>query len=292
MSALPPRLTAMPAPSPAPPRGPLRLISDLHLGHDVSTVKTVESLRPLIAGAGTVVFNGDTHQERGRAFREKSDRMLQELRHLCAEEKVETVFLKGNHDPGAPGPDLLDLAGGRVVVIHGDILLPLISPWSVQVREFRPVLERIHAEYDHQARRSLETRLEILHRCRAALPPSETRQGGRSFKDRAALFLREIWPPRRPWEVLKVWTRLPGMASDFVEEFRPAAEVMVFGHTHRPRVWRRRGRLLVNTGAFVTFSRPLMVEMESETLSVHRLEDQNGSWRKAGIVTRRVLKSA
>jgi hypothetical protein len=39
---------------------PIRILSDLHLGHRVSRIASAESLRPLIAGAGTVIFNGDT----------------------------------------------------------------------------------------------------------------------------------------------------------------------------------------------------------------------------------------
>ena len=39
---------------------PVRVLSDLHLGHKVSRIDHVSALRPLIAGAGTVIFNGDT----------------------------------------------------------------------------------------------------------------------------------------------------------------------------------------------------------------------------------------
>ena len=34
---------------------PIRILSDLHLGHRVSRITSIESLRPLIAGAATVV---------------------------------------------------------------------------------------------------------------------------------------------------------------------------------------------------------------------------------------------
>ena len=42
---------------------PVRILSDLHLGHQVSRIARVSALRPLVAGAGTVIFNGDTWQE-------------------------------------------------------------------------------------------------------------------------------------------------------------------------------------------------------------------------------------
>lgn len=269
--------------------GPVRILSDLHLGHDMSTVRNVESLRPLIAGAARVIFNGDTFQERGTAFRERSLVKLGELQNLCREEGVEAVFLRGNHDPAAWDLELVDLEEGRVTVTHGDVWLRLISPWSRQIREMRPVLEAIHAEYPDPAGLDLAKRFEILRRCREALPPSETRQSGHSFRERASLFFREIWPPRRPWEVLKVYAQLPGMASEFAETFRPACQVLVFGHTHRARVWHRGGRLLVNTGAFVTFADPLMVEIDDGILTAWRLEERGGWWQKTRAAATRKL---
>ena len=82
---------------------PIRILSDLHLGHRVSRIESSESLRPLIAGAGTVIFNGDTWQELARLFFERSAEMLKDLKRICAEEGAEPLFLPGNHDPGWPG---------------------------------------------------------------------------------------------------------------------------------------------------------------------------------------------
>ena len=68
---------------------PVRILSDLHLGHKISRIESVSALRPLIAGAGTIVFNGDTWQELALPFRERSEVMLDELKGLCAEEGAE-----------------------------------------------------------------------------------------------------------------------------------------------------------------------------------------------------------
>ena len=263
-----------------PVEGSVRILSDLHLGHDMSTIKDVSSLRPLIAGSARVIFNGDTFQERAEAFRERSSQMLQELKQLCIQEGAEAVFLRGNHDPTAWPLEMVDMPEAGLTLTHGDVWLRLISPWSVNMREFQPALEAIHAEYDASARLDLLTRFEILHRCRLALPPSETRQSSQSAAARAALFCRELWPPRRPWEVLKVYAQLPRLALQFVREFRPLARVLVFGHTHRAHVWRRDGRLLINTGAFVTFADPAMVEISNGLLTAWRLLERGGGWHK------------
>ena len=273
-----------------PVAGPVRILSDLHLGHDMSTVRTVASLRPLIAGAGRVIFNGDTLQERAGAFRERSAGMVAELREMCREEGVEAVFLRGNHDPTAWPLEMVDLPDDKVTITHGDVWLRLISPWSVRMREYRPVLEAIHAEYDAAARRDISARFEILQRCRLALPPSETRQRSHSWAARAALFCREMWPPRRPWEVLKVYARLPDLASDFIREFRPRSRALLFGHTHRAHIWRRGGRLLINTGAFGTFSVPGMAEIDAGVLTAWRLAEQAGGWQKQRLLGREKLR--
>jgi hypothetical protein len=151
-------------------------------------------------------------------------------------------------------------------------------------------LEAIHAEYDGAARRDLAVRFEILRRCRLALPPSETRQQGHSLAARTGLFFREIWPLRRPWEVLKVYAQLPALALEFVREFRPRSRVLLFGHTHRAKVWRRGGCLLVNTGAFVTFAQPAMVEIDHGMLSACHLTEKAGVWQKQRVMARQKLR--
>ena len=265
--------------------GPVRILSDLHLGHDMSTVRSVASLRPLITGAARVIFNGDTLQERAEPFEERSRAMVTELQEMCREEGAEAVFLRGNHDPTAWPLELVDLLEGQVTVTHGDVWLRLISPWSREIRQYGPVMEAIHAEYDGVARRDLAVRFEILRRCRLALPPSETRQRGHSLAARTGLFFREIWPPRRPWEVLKVYAQLPALAMEFVREFRPRSRVLLFGHTHRAKVWRRGGCLLVNTGAFVTFAQPAMVEIDQGILTAWLLAEKADVWQKQRVMT-------
>ena len=123
---------------------PIRILSDLHLGHKVSRIEDVESLRPLIAGAGTVIFNGDTWQELAKPWKSRAGEMLEELKKLCADEGAEAVFLSGNHDPGWPGKGWIELAEGRIVVNHGDALLFESSPCKLL-----PIISTIHPSRTH-----------------------------------------------------------------------------------------------------------------------------------------------
>lgn len=262
---------------------PVRFLSDLHLGHDMCRLRRVEELWPLIDGAGTLVLNGDTVEARAEGFRARSQEMREHLEALCRRAGTALVYLNGNHDPESWPHDYLDLAGGALFVTHGHVLLRLVSPWSSKLRQCREELERIHAEYTVADRRNLETRFAITRRCCLAMPPSETRMRGRNLRALLSLVAREIWPPTRPLEVLKVWAQLPALASSFVEEFRPQAKVMLFGHTHRAALWRRNGRLLVNMGGFVTFARPLLAEWRGDSLTVHSLTLRGGEYRTSGV---------
>ncbi len=264
--------------------GPVRFLSDLHLGHDMCSLNHTRELWPLIEGAGTVVFNGDTTEEGAECFRTRSLDMFAELVEMCRRAGAEMVMLNGNHDPECWPHDWLDLADGGMFVTHGHVLLRHISPWSRKLRYCRGELEQIHAEYTPAELAEMETRFTIARRCCLAMPPSETRQKDRSLAATAALLLREIWPPTRPLEVLKVWARLPSLAGGFLREFRPEARVMLFGHTHRAAVWRRNGRLLVNSGGFVTFARPLISELDNGRFSVFRINQGNGELRRGKAV--------
>lgn len=248
-------------------------------------------LWPLLEGAGTVVFNGDTTEEGTPEFIPRSQEMYGQLRDLCARAGAQMICLNGNHDPERWPYDWLDLAEGKLFVTHGHVFLRLISPWTRKLKICRGELERIHREYSAEQRRDMNTRFEIARRCSVAMPPCDTGQRSHNFATRMALLLREIWPPTRPWEVLKVWARLPTLAGEFVREFRPEARAVLFGHTHRAAAWRRNGRLLVNTGGFVTFAQPLLAELKDETLSVFRVEDRKGERRRGRRVTFEVLKN-
>jgi predicted phosphodiesterase len=269
--------------------GPVRFVSDLHLGHDMCTLRSTSELWPLIDGAGTVVLNGDTTEDQSSSFSARSEDMYAEVQALCTRAGAELVCLNGNHDPTRWPHDWLDLAGGKLFVTHGHVLLRMVSPWSRKLDGCRADLERIYSEYTAEQFGDIQVRFEIARRCSLAMPPSETRQESRSLLARAGLFFRETWPPKRPWEVLKVWARLPSIAGRFVSDFRPSARAMLFGHTHRAACWRRKGRLLVNTGGFVTFSRALLAELSEGRLSIFDVEERKSERRRGRALDSELL---
>lgn len=258
-------------------RHPVLILSDLHLGHPASRVTRVADLKPLIEGAGTVIFNGDTFQELSRGIRERSQAMLDELRELCAGLGIETQFLSGNHDPGWPGPGWLELAGGRIVVTHGDAVFWQGSPWSRERYAREDQLEELWREHltrEDDAGERLRLAREVARALKAASLPR-----GRSLWQRVH---DAFSPPRRGLEILRVWWNQADAIARFAEDYFPAAEVVVVGHFHRGGVWHKRGRLVVNSGAFLRPHGAHWVEWSGDYLRVGRIE-MNGRYRRGAV---------
>lgn len=265
-------------------RLPVRILSDLHLGHRVSRIASVEKLRPLIAGAGTVIFNGDTWQELAAIFREKSAAMLEELKALCKEEGAEAIFLSGNHDPGWSGPGWVELAGGKILITHGDAFFAEGSPWSREAfarhAEVAELWKRHGAAVADPAKR-IELAREIALVLRAAEYPK-----GQKLWNRV---LEAVRPPRRAYEILRVWTRQADVAANFASRYFPNAQIMVKGHFHRTGLWHRQGKLVVNLGAFLPPCPAWWAEYEGGYFRVGKIEEGEayrmgtvlGVWRLA-----------
>ena len=241
---------------------PVRILSDLHLGHRVSRITSVESLRPLITGAATVVFNGDTWQELAVMFREKSAEMLEELTTLCREEGAEPVFLSGNHDPGWPGTGWLELGDGKILITHGDALFFDGSPWSREAIAGQDDIRELWRQH-HAAADDAGERLRLAREIARYLVPKTFPKGRKLWQ--------RIWeaacPPQRALKMLHSWLTQADAADDFSNKFFPRAEVIVIGHFHRSGIWHKRGRLVINTGAYLPPGDALWVEWNQGWLS-------------------------
>ena len=254
---------------------PIRILSDLHLGHKISRIENISALRPLIAGAGTVVFNGDTWQELAKPFRKRAAEMLDGLRNLCAEEGVEPVFLSGNHDPGWSGPGWLELAEGKIVIMHGDALLFDGSPWK---REILVSGERVMELWNQhpRAHQDVEERLRVARKIARELCSVE-HPTGRYLLLRAWDAMR---PPQRAVKMLEAWITQASAGAKFCDAYFPNAEVLVIGHFHRHGSWMSRGRHVINTGSFTNPGRAHWVEWNDGWLSRGVIDETPESCQK------------
>lgn len=249
-------------------RLPLRIFSDLHLGHKASRIDGVEKLRPLFRGAGTALFNGDTWEELSPPWRGKSAEMLGELRRVLDEEGCDAVFLPGNHDPGWEGSGFMELAEGRIVITHGDGLLREGAPWKRETLANPEVVDALWSRFPDAAT-DIASRLELA-RAIATRLPSEHYPNGRSLLSRA---LDAAFPPKRALLMIMAWLRQGAQGARFLETYFPKAGLLVVGHYHCHGIRKSRGKTVVNTGSFCVPGAAGWVEWDGETLSAGRISE-------------------
>jgi predicted phosphodiesterase len=268
---------------------PARIISDLHLGHEICEVHAAWELEPLLHGIKTLILNGDTLQARLPRYYQRSLELMQGLFALCDAKEVQRVMLNGNHDPDSWPVDGVELFDGKLFISHGHAFFRHVSPWSSKLRYCCDALEQIWAEYTPEQLAKLETRYALAKRCSVAMIPTEVRQK-EGFFGKIQMALRQMWPPSRTWTVMRVWAGLPKLVNAFLDEFCPQVQVVCFGHTHRAAWWEKQGRLLVNTGGFISFATPLCVDISADgELKVRRIYRKDGCYHVGAVVVHRWL---
>jgi predicted phosphodiesterase len=259
------------------PTEPILILSDLHLGHRASRIKHPEQLAPLLRGAGTVIFNGDTSEMRNPEDRSVGRKVAAELARLCHQEGRKAVFVNGNHDPTVSTINHLDLANGAVLVTHGDILFLGVAPWSRDaghyLKKHRQILDGLgpdgYADFEKRLLASKRTSIELQ-----MLEEPLTRGRSPGFR----LFVRNCWPPWRPLMIIKAWSEVPGRADRLARVFRPQARFVIVGHTHYPGVWEVAPRVIINTGSFVPYFGAYAAIIESSRIEVRRVDFAGGQF--------------
>jgi UDP-2,3-diacylglucosamine pyrophosphatase LpxH len=247
---------------------------------------SVEALRPLWQGFDRVVFNGDTAETRARRSRDESQRRVEALREAASEDGVELTLIAGNHDPFVSEQDWVRLAGGAVLVTHGDLLHPAIAPWSEGAEE----LEALHDQaLEHVAddpagpdaeEQAEATKIAAARHWRQQLQAQFTR-GDRTWLQRK---FRQL---RKAALVLYYWHVMPKRAHTFAAEHFPACRFFIFGHIHRPGVWPaapgrgdagaadpggRPRRVVINTGSFHMPCRPRAVTLDGQAVCFFKIK--------------------
>jgi len=119
------------------------------------------------------------------------------------------------------------------------------------------------ADLEHQLRATKQASLALQQ-----LELSATKGTGRKF----GLFVRQLWPPSRPFKIMKAWLELPDRSANLAAVYRPEARFVIVGHTHYPGIWRRAGRIIINTGSFVPYLPAHGVILESGRLEVRKVD--------------------
>ena len=248
------------------------ILSDTHLGLVRRRRRFVQALRPLWKGASHLILNGDVAEIHDPKRRIAAARAVVELSELCELDDVRLTMLSGNHDPLLSDVRHLHMAGGHILVMHGDALHPAIAPWSTTARQMQQIHTDAVEALPDNLRSDLDARL-------AAVQHASVRQwnqmGDRYTQN--GLFHMII----RPWCILRVlamWRQYPKLADRFATKHAPAARFVIFGHTHHHGIWRLGNRVLINTGSFVFPGRPCAVILGDASLGVYAVYRKTGRY--------------
>ena len=259
------------------PTDPVLILSDLHLGHRASRIDDASRLEPLIRPFRTAIFNGDTAELWHAADRPLGRKLTADLARFCHHVGCKAIFINGNHDPDISEVNHLDLHGGALLVTHGDILFLGVAPWSKEAKHYLSAHRRILNGLGEDALASFEQQLLATKRASLEIQLWENPVNRRSLPPLGMLAL-QAWPPTRPFKIVHAWYRTPSLAVDLMKLFRPQAQVVLIGHTHYPGVWRRSGRIIVNTGSFLNYMSAQAAIIEGERLEIRSVNQRNGKF--------------
>ena len=252
---------------------PLVVISDLHMGRP-DMVATASQLDTLVDGASTLIINGDTAELQLDESSEVAYQELDRLRDRCRSSGTSLVLLAGNHDPEIVPRRHLMLAGGEVLITHGDAVHEALAPWS----DASKIIARRHREVmgskPASQRDTLETLFEACREAALAESNIDDELGA------PTTILGAIAKPRKAAEILGFWLTHGWRLNRFAARFEPSARIVITGHSHRAGVQRVGGRTVINTGCFGTPGPALAVIFDDLGLEVRRVAQsrRSGSW--------------
>lgn len=268
----------------------LRIISDLHFGEVGSRIRRLDALHPVVDGAAHVVCNGDSIETRFLDLDPRARDRKAEFDAFLAAHDGRISLITGNHDPDICPRHFLELEEGRILITHGDAVFRDICPWGWEARYVWNEIERRLAATPEEIRRSWETHLRIRKEATIAVRDLSPRYHGHSshpWRRRLRVFVSM----HRLWHVFHAWRSTPEQCARMAEALRPAARVIIIGHTHFPGVWHRRGRIIINTGSAVMPLGGLAVDVCDRELVVRTLEFRAGEMR-IGTVRHRLALDA
>lgn len=260
-----------------------RIISDLHFGDPASRVRSLDGLQPLLAGAGRVVFNGDSVETRQNPAASRTAAVREEFAEFTRRTVPGCTIITGNHDPEISTVHHLELLGGLVFITHGEVLFEELVPWSRELPEIREFYRQELAAIPSSATDIPGERLAACKRACSRFEMTDdphTRHPWGRFRRTVNIF----WPPNRVLAMAKAWRELPDRALAFAHQFRPGARFILVGHTHRPGVWIRSDQVVINTGSFCPPFGCYATDVSAREVVVRRVRHSNGSFFLGSVV--------
>lgn len=240
----------------------VRVISDLHLGHERCEAPAVAELMPLLQGIQYLIVAGDLAETRPNDWQERGLALRQEFRELCRTRGVRLIELAGNHDPDVI-PMVASLWEGQTIIMHGHAIFKEVAPWSWEYLRNKPSCRKLIEQYP-DADSNLEQRLKLASAMCQLTAPIMRREGIRNPLLRG--FMHCFWPPQRPIGIVWGWIISARKANSFMNQYFPQSENLILGHFHRSGRWQFGSRTIANTGAWFCHATPYFADLQDGKL--------------------------
>jgi predicted phosphodiesterase len=244
------------------------ILSDIHFGKPSSSLTSASQLKNLWSGCDELVLNGDTTEIHSAKHGKQSEDYTSELIDIASNDGVQTTLISGNHDPNCSETDWLWFWDETVFVFHGHAAFAGIAPWSWRAK----YIKKRRNEYIHKSSDGFVEQLEAVRKA------SHDAATGAFSKHRPSLPHMLMLGFPAVFNVLHGWWKFPSYVSRWIDSYAPTAKYVITGHTHHAGIWKRNGRVIINTGCFGFPSHPRAVVIDDEKLTVYRLRLTGGNY--------------
>lgn len=255
-------------------RKPIVVISDVHLKLGSNWAGQLDSMRGLWSGAAAVVFNGDTMNSNLSRDDSRRQEVVDYIRRICREDSAEVMLIGGNSDSQLPGPRHVSLSGGRILVLHGDVIFKKISPWRTDAGKLfaarRLALQNMPPERRNTLQGQSESVQAALHKTQSTKCLCDSDE---------TVLQRYIHCLSRPWKILLIlwcWMRMPRMVAKFADKYAPQAEMIIVGHSHHNGIWLVGGKTIINTGSLEGPGKAMIARIGSREVTLQIIKKQKG----------------
>ena len=132
----------------------------------------------------------------------------------------------------------------------------------------------------------------MLHHLPGDGRPRAVREMARVLPLQEKPFGRRLWqrtwdalyPPQRALRILESWYLQGTAGVEFCQRYFPQAEVLIVGHFHRHSCWCKDGRLVINTGSFMSPGRAHWVEWHAGWLRRGVIDESPNMFRRGQVL--------
>ena len=244
------------------------ILSDIHFGKPSSKVVSASQLQNLWRDCDELLLNGDTTEIHSFAYGKHAEEYTAELIELARKDGVRTTLLGGNHDPVCSETDWMWFWDKTVFVFHGHAAFGGIAPWSWRskyiVQRRNDLLQKSGDGFTEQ--------LEAVRRA-----SHDAATGAFSQFRPSTPHMLMIGLPAA-FNVLYGWWKFPTNIAKWVGAYASSAKYIITGHTHHAGIWKRDGKVIINTGCFGFPSHPRAVIIDDKKMTVHKLRVSKGNY--------------